>query len=187
MGIAPVGRLLRNVRPGPAKLATARMTAPRNIVLSSSAFSDNGALPTRFTADGEGLSPPLTWSQPPACAASLVLLIEDIDAPFPKPLVHAIVYDLQPDLDGVNEGAIPPRLPEASRQGFRCGRNSRAAPGWMPPSPIPAHGTHRYVFQLLALTRPPSFQHRPGRGLLLRTIANTVCDVGLLTGTYERD
>ncbi len=185
--LAPFGRLLRPLRPGPGRLSANALPAPRDIALTSPAFDPGGALPERFTADGQGLSPPLSWAHLPERTASLVLLVEDMDAPFPRPLVHALVYDLGRDLSGLDEGAIPARLPGAAPQGFRCGRNSNAAPGWMPPAPVPGHGPHRYVFQLYALSRAPEFSHRPGRRLLLRTILNTVVSIGLLSGIYERD
>lgn len=184
--LAPFGRLLRPVRPGPGKLSANRFNAPREILLTSPAFNPGGRLPDRFTADGQRLSPPLSWTGLPEAAASLLLLVEDIDAPFPRPLVHALVYDINPELTGLDEGALPARLPGAARQGFRCGRNSDAAPGWMPPAPVPGHGPHRYVFQIFALSRPPDFAHLPGRGLMLRTVRGSVLSIGLLSGIYER-
>ncbi len=108
------------------------------------------------------------------------------DAPLPRPRVHGLVYDIDRALTGLDEGAIPLRLPGAAPQGFRCGRNSQAAPGWLPPAPVPGHGPHRYVFQLFALGREPVFAHRPGRRLMLRTIRGSVLSMGLLSGLYER-
>jgi Raf kinase inhibitor-like YbhB/YbcL family protein len=106
-------------------------------------------LPVRFTADGEGVSPPLLWRNLPEGTASLALIVEDPDAPTPRPLVHAIVVDIDPALGGLPEGAIRPD--GAGADGKDVGRNSQFGEGWLPPDPPTGHGNHDYVFQLLAL------------------------------------
>ncbi len=78
-----------------------------SITLGSLAFADHAPLPTRYTADGEGLSPPLQWTGVPAGTASLVLLVEDADSPTPNPLVHAIVVGLPPEDGALAEAAMP--------------------------------------------------------------------------------
>ena len=141
-------------------------------------------MPVRYTADGAGLSPPLQWSGVPAGAVSLALLVEDVDAPFPRPLVHLLLHALPPTLHGLAEGAVP--LAMAQSRMFTAGRNSFGRRGWLPPSPIPAHGPHRYVFQLLALSAPFAPRRVAGRGALLVTARRTLLGFGRLVGTYER-
>ena len=181
-----IGRALRPIRPGLRALASARTAGPRSIEVSSAAFAEGGAMDVRFTADGPGLSPPLTWSDLPAGTESVVLLVQDADPPMLRPLTHLIVYGLRPDVTFLMEGEIPRRLFGYSGRGYRCGRNAGFVTGWLPPSPPPGHGPHRYAFQLYALDSTPRFPSPPGRAVLLRTILPNVLAQGRLIGTYER-
>src|SRR5438034_1163728 len=95
-----LGSALSNVRAGHDKLTLAQLDV-RDVAkldLASPAFAPGGRLPERFTADGDGVSPPLTWRGLPDATESLALIVEDPDAPTPRPLVHAIVVDIAPDL-----------------------------------------------------------------------------------------
>jgi Raf kinase inhibitor-like YbhB/YbcL family protein len=182
-----VGQILRNVRPGLGALVTSRLGLPtQGMTLSSPAFSDGGTLPDRFTQDGESLFPPLYWDHIPPAAKSLVLIVEDADAPFPRPLVHALLHSIPPGLSGIPEGGVAIRQVRQSPLGFKAGRNSVARAGWMAPSPIPGHGPHRYAFQLLAVDTMPSFSSPPGRGALLRALRPNLIAATRLTGVYQR-
>ncbi len=141
-------------------------------------------MPIRLTSDGAGLSPPLRWSGLPTGTASLALLVEDADAPFPRPLVHLVLYGLKPELGGLAEGAVPLRM--ANSRNFIAGRNSFRHRGWLPPSPVPGHGAHRYAMQLFALSEPLAFRGVPGRGALRLAIRPILLGYGRLIGTYER-
>lgn len=143
-------------------------------------------MPVRFTADGEGITPPLRWENVPAAAQSLVVLVEDADIPSARPLNHLIVHSIAPGKDRFEEGEIPFRLRGFAPGGWGCGRNAAARPGWLPPSPPPGHGPHRYAFQLFALGALPDYPYPPGRSLLLRTIRPHVLSQGRVIGTYER-
>lgn len=180
-----LGALLRDVRAGDAKLAIVQPelgVGDAKIDLSSTAFGDGARLPERFTADGEGVSPPLLWSEPPEGAASLALIVEDPDAPAPNPLVHAILWGLAADQRGLAEGAI---AGEGGAEG-EIGRNSYFAQGWLPPDPPTGHGAHRYVFQLFALSEAITLDARPGRADLVAAMAGKVLASGVLIGVYSR-
>ena len=182
-----VGQMLRHVRPGLSALATSKLCLPAHgMVISSPAFADGGTLPDRDTQDGESLFPPLYWEGVPAGAKSLALLVEDADAPFPRPLVHAVLHSIPPGLSGIPEGGVALRQLRKSPLGFRAGRNSVARPGWMAPSPMPGHGPHRYAFQLLAVDTMPSFTSPPGRGVLLRLLRQNLIASARLIGVYQR-
>lgn len=186
-----LGGLLKSVRAGHAKLTIVQEEiAPGELTieLSSPAFATGARLPVRFTADGEGLSPPLTWRGVPAGAACLALLVEDADAPLPTPLVHAVVFNLPADSNGLAEGAILADGPEGERRGdgSNVGRNSFMAEGWLPPDPPPGHGVHDYVFQLFALSEKVDVLSNPGRAELTRALRGRVLAAGLLVGTYSR-
>ena len=182
-----VGQMLRQVRPGLAALATSKLGLPTDgLIITSPAFADGGTIPDRYTQDGESLFPPLEWHNVPAGTMSLALIVEDADAPFPRPLVHAVLHSIPPGLSGIPEGGVAMRQVRSSPLGFKAGRNSVARPGWMAPSPIPGHGPHRYAFQLFAVDTVPSFSSPPGRGTLLRAIRPNLLAAARLIGVYQR-
>jgi Raf kinase inhibitor-like YbhB/YbcL family protein len=153
--------------------------------LASPAFANGARLPDRFTADGEGVSPPLFWTGVPQGTERLALIVEDPDAPAPAPIVHALIWDLPPREGQLREGAI--RADGAGGvDGSDVGRNSFLGEGWLPPDPPMGHGEHRYAFQLFALSVGPDVGDTPGRGAVLRAMEGHVLAAGLLTGTYSR-
>ncbi len=187
--IRQIGQRLQWVRAGSAALAVNRRLlagVPGGIGLSSPGFTQGGALPARYTADGAGLSPPLRWERLPEGTVSLLLLVEDPDAPFPVPLVHALAYDIAPGRGGLEEGALPVRLRGHAPEGFAMGRNFLGRTGWTPPAPPPGHGPHQYVFQLFALSAPPPFAWPPGRRFALATARASMLGLGTLTGSCQR-
>jgi Raf kinase inhibitor-like YbhB/YbcL family protein len=184
-----IGRMLRPFRPGPRAFASRRPSfgaTPANVVLGSPAFEGNGPVPARYTAYGEGLSPPLAWRDLPAGTESLALLVEDADAPSLRPLVHAILVGVPPSLSGLPEGGIPAVQRGPAADGWTAGRNSVGRCGWLQIMPPPGHGPHRYGFQLFALDAKPAFAWPPGREFMLKTIAPHVIGRGELVGLYRR-
>ena len=139
-----VGQVLRGQRAGLDKTAfhavdlRAGMAAIR---VGSLAFADHAPIPERYTADGDGDSPPLHWSGVPEAAASVAVIVEDADSPTPQPLVHAIVVGLSAGDGGLAEAALPSRDHDGS--GLRVGRNSYLQAAWLPPDPPPGHGVHQ--------------------------------------------
>lgn len=183
-----LGAMMRNIRAGHARLVIVNpdldLAAP-TIDLASPAFGNGARLPVRFTADGEGVSPPLVWNNVPAGTASLALIVEDPDAPAPHPFVHAIVCDIQPGDGSLAEGAIMPGG-DGGAGAADVGRNSYLAEGWLPPDPPTGHGTHDYVFQIFALSDRPDLGDNPGRSGLVKAMAGKVLAAGMLVGTYSR-
>ena len=181
-----LGHAMQNLRAGADKLAIVELSrGTATIALSSPAFADHARLPPRFTADGEGVSPPLVWGDVPEGTAMLALLVEDADAPAPQPLVHAILWGLPADTRRLSEGAIRPDGP-GSPDGGDVGRNSYLDEGWLPPDPPTGHGEHRYAFQLFALAGAADPGTSPSRGDIVDAMRGHVLAAGLLTGTYSR-
>lgn len=182
-----LGSAMKGLRAGADKLAIVDLAPDAaTIALSSPAFAPHGRLPPRFTADGDGVSPPLVWGAVPEGTAMLALLVEDADAPAPSPLVHAIVWGLPADAGRLAEGAIRPDG-AGQAEGGDVGRNSYLAEGWLPPDPPTGHGEHAYAFQLFALddgVADPG--ETPGRTALVKAMAGHVLGAGLLIGTYSR-
>lgn len=183
-----LGDALQGFRAGADSLVIAKLGPGfPTLNLSSPAFAHEARLPPRFTADGQGVSPPLVWAAPPEGAVSLALIVEDADAPAPQPLVHAIVWGLAADAGRLGEGAIVADGAGDS-DGSDVGRNSFLREGWLPPDPPTGHGPHRYAFQLFALDAgvgDPGAS--PGRSALVEAMAGHVVAAGLLVGTYSRE
>lgn len=186
----PVGRALGGLRAGTAQLASEASwlrPVPECVEVRSPVFGHGTDIPVRFTADGEGLSPPLSWSGLPTLTRSVVLLIEDADIPLPVPLVHGLFYAIPPAFCELSEGGLPTSLGGAeSPEGFHAGRNGYGRTGWIPPSPPPGHGPHHYAFQVFALDTVPVFDWPPSRGFVTRRIRDHVIGRGALFGIYER-
>ena len=191
-----LGRALSGLRAGADKLVIASVAIGDGgtIDLSSPAFADGGRLPPRFTADGEGVSPPLVWGDPPAGTVRMALVVEDADAPTPHPLVHAVIWGIAPVAGRLAEGAIRPDgggdadadlADGADRRAV--GRNSFFGEGWLPPDPPTGHGAHRYAFQLFALGAGAGDPgETPRRGDVVAAMTGHVLAAAVLIGTYSR-
>ena len=180
-----LGHALRHQRAGLEKTVFQRLPLRNGqaaIDVRSLAFVDHAAIPARYTADGIGCSPPLQWSGVPEAARSLVLIVEDADAPMPSPLVHAIAVNLPGEDGALPEGAIDKGTPAD----LDLGRHSMLGTGWLPPDPPPGHGPHRYAFQLFALADGPAFEGHPGRDTVTDVLVERAIASGCLVGTYER-
>ena len=88
------------------------------MTLSSPAFQQNEHIPSKYTCEGEEVSPPLAWEGVPKGAKSLVLIIDDPDAPDPKApkmvWVHWVAYNIPPDTKGLPENAGKAGLPQGT-------------------------------------------------------------------------
>ena len=119
------------------------------LTLRSTAFVALGAIPAVYTCDGDNVSPPLEWEQLPPGTASLVLIVDDPDAPDPaapeRLFTHWVAYNLPPSVGRVEEAASPGALPDPGREV----RNDGGQLGYT--GPCPPIGQHRYYFHLYAL------------------------------------
>ena len=148
-----VGKILNPLRAGEKELllsADKFATVPSTIQVTSSAFVDGGQIPALYTVEAGDISPPLAWTNVPAETQELVLILEDYDVPFPHPLMHLLVYSISPNTTGFAEGALPSKNDPTERPGLPLGKNSMGHQRYDGPAPIPGHGPHHYVFQLLA-------------------------------------
>jgi len=154
--------------------------SPVPFSLTSPAFEQGGAIPLRYSCDGEDLSPPLQWSDPPAGTGSFVLICDDPDAPIGT-WVHWVVYNLPASSRELPEGI-------GSDGGFPDtglhGRNSwkRADYG----GPCPPSGTHRYFFHLYAVDSQLVLDQAATKEQVLREIAGHVLGEAELMGTFRR-
>ena len=152
------------------------------IRLTSTAFAHGGEIPARHTCEGQDVSPPLAWSGVPASAQSLVLIVDDPDAPDPAAprmtWVHWVLYNLPPHADALPEGGKP--LPAGTLEGL----NDWKRPGYG--GPCPPIGRHRYFHKLYALdTVLPDLRH-PTKAQLESRMQGHVVAHAELVGTYRK-
>ena len=74
------------------------------VQVSSPAFEMGGAIPRKYTGEGEDVSPPLEWSGLPGGTREIALICDDPDAPMPEPFVHWVVYKISANSGGFPEG-----------------------------------------------------------------------------------
>ena len=181
---ARVGQAFRRLRSGLAGLTIngPGLEASNSIKLRSPTFRSGSKIPRKYTADGLGISPPLSWTGVPPGTKTLVLVIEDSDSLTPHPLVHAIAW-------GLRAGRLPEAAlsdPAKNGRGIHLGRNSFLCTGYLPPDPPPGHGPHRYWFQLFALDRELGDSLSVGRSKLVAAMRDHVLSKGLILACYDR-
>jgi hypothetical protein len=143
--------------------------------VTSAAFPADGAIPSKYTCDGEGISPPLAWAGVPDDARSLAILVDDPDSEG-RPFLHWLVSDLPPELHNLDEGAAVPH--EAQVAESDAGNMSYYGP-------CPVTGNHHYHFHVYALDTV--LGHQPeSRDEFLSSIEGHILDEGELIGTYQR-
>jgi Raf kinase inhibitor-like YbhB/YbcL family protein len=151
--------------------------------LQSTAFTDLGQIPARFTCDGEDVSPPLHWSGAPSRTRSFALLCDDPDAPAGV-WRHWAVYDIPADRTSLDEGAGRP----GPGRDFKQGINDFDKSGYGGPCPPRGHGPHHYRFRLLALGAPALSAPRkdPTNEEVEREARKFVLAEAMLVGIYRR-
>lgn len=130
--------------------------------LHSPAFADGDTLPLRFVrpeVGGENISPPLSWSAPPAGTQSLAVAVIDLH-PIARGFAHWLVEGIPPEITSLAEGASGHAMPEATRELY----NSAGVRGWSGPRPPQGSGPHEYRFMLFALGVPHLSVHDSASG-----------------------
>lgn len=149
--------------------------------LTSSAFDDGGEIPVRHTCVGQDMSPPLSWSGMPDGTRSLVLIVDDPDAPDPAApkttWVHWVVYNLPPEIDTLAEATA---LPAGAEHGVNDW--GRAAYG----GPCPPIGRHRYFHKLYALDTVLEDLENPTKADVEAAMQGHVIDHAELVGTFRK-
>ena len=154
------------------------------LTLKSSAFSHNGAIPRRYTCQGEDVSVPLAWSGVPAGTKSLVLIVDDPDAPDPKAprmtWVHWVLYNMPPSAAGVKEAIKPSELPKETLEGLNDWKRTGYG------GPCPPIGRHRYFHKLYALDSLLPAMERPAKADLEQAMKGHILEQTELIGTYQK-
>ena len=154
------------------------------LTLTSPSFTHEGTIPEHFTCDGKDISPALDWSNIPEGSKSLVLIVDDPDAPDPAApkivWVHWVLYNIPPTANGLIEGVTEKNLPPGTLQGINDWK--RIGYG----GPCPPIGNHRYFYKLYALDRVLPDLHRPTKSQLEQAMQNHIIGQGVLIGRYQR-
>ena len=150
--------------------------------LQSSGFRDGTTIPSRFTCDGQNLSPSLEWSAAPAGTRSFAVLCDDPDAPVGA-WHHWAAYDIPADKIRLDEDVAR----KAAGKGFKQAINDFGKPGYGGPCPPHRHGIHHYYFRLLALSvsRLP-LGAEPSCSEVEREARKHVIAEATLVGLYQR-
>lgn len=167
---------LASVFSRPAVLGEAEYRPVSALKLSSSAFSDGQVLPEKHTCKGAGVNPPLTISGVSDKTKSLVLILEDPDAPA-GPLTHWLMWNISSSAKEIRE--------DGGFYGAMVGRNSFGASGYGAPCPPPGK-TYRYIFRLLALDKRLVLSNTAGLAILNQNIENHILADTTLTATFSR-
>lgn len=154
------------------------------LTLTSPAFSHQGTIPVLHTCDGKDVSPALAWTGVPASAKSLVLIVDDPDAPDPRApqtiWVHWVLYNLPATTSGLAEGVRPRELPAGTLQGVNDWKRTGYG------GPCPPIGRHRYFHKLYALdTMLPDLAGPTGAKLEKAMVGHVLAEAQLV-GTFER-
>jgi Raf kinase inhibitor-like YbhB/YbcL family protein len=142
--------------------------------ITSSAFQAGGNIPSKFTCDGGDTNPPLQMQDIPAAATSLVLILDDPDAPGGL-FTHWIVWNISPQTTSIAEGSAPKAVQ---------GTNDFGKSGYG--GPCPPSGSHRYYFRIFALDKELDLPVGSKRAQLNAAMKSHVIAQGELMGRYSR-
>jgi len=146
-----------------------------NMKLSSSTFIHNGMIPAKYTCDDENISPPLSTTEVPSQAQSLVLIVDDPDAPG-RTFVHWTLWNIDPKIIEIPENGVP----EGAQEGL-TDFGKRGYGGPCPPS-----GTHRYFFKLYALDTRLVLPNYSQKSDIEKAMENHILAQTELVGLYSR-
>ncbi len=151
------------------------------LTVTSSSFTTGAAIPTRYSGEGEDLSPALSWKGAPAGVRSYAVVCDDPDAPSGT-WVHWLLWNIP-----ATATAIPEHLPTSAAlpDGSRQGTTDFKRTGYG--GPLPPHGsTHRYFFHVYALDIALSLAPGARRSQLDAAMKSHILAQGELMGTYSR-
>lgn len=143
--------------------------------IKSSAFVNNDNIPSKYTCDGEDINPPLQFSNVPEKAKSLVLIVDDPDAPMGT-WDHWTVWNIDPEITEIAENSVPQGAIEGMQSWKRTGYGG----------PCPPSGTHRYFFKLYALDTKLDLNSHTHKEKVVKVMKDHVLAKTELIGLYSR-
>lgn len=148
--------------------------------VTSSAFQPDTSIPSVYTCEGDGISPPLVWTDPPTGTQGFALISDDPDAPMGT-WVHWVAYNLPP-----STRQLPEAFPAQAQfeDGTRQGTTDFHRIGYG--GPCPPSGTHRYFFKLYALDARLALKPGATKAQLEAAMQGHILAQAELMGTYRR-
>lgn len=158
--------------------------APMTMNLTSDSFQNNGTIPALHTCEGKDISPQLAWTGVPENAKSLVLIVDDPDAPDPaapqRTWVHWVLYNIPVDVTGLKEGVSGKELSTGTLQGNNDWKRTKYG------GPCPPIGKHRYFFKLYALDTVLPDLKQPSKAAVEKAMQGHVLAQAELIGLYQK-
>ncbi len=148
-----------------------------DLSLSSPAFGYHEPIPTKYTNEGEDISPPLEWTNVPEGTRQFALIVHDPDAPTTHGFTHWVLYGIPASTTSLEEGA---------GSEFVEGQNDFGTQRYGGCAPPAGHGTHHYFFHLYALDTELDGEPGLTRLELLERIDDHIIEQARLVGTYEK-
>jgi hypothetical protein len=149
--------------------------------ITSTAFDHQAAIPSKYTCEGSDVSPPLRFDDVPAQAESLVLIVDDPDAPDPaapkRTWVHWVLLDIPKGTTALAEGVST--LPRGTREGLNDWKRTGYG------GPCPPIGRHRYFFKVYALDTTLGLD-KPTKAQVEAAMKGHVLAEAQLIGTYQK-
>ena len=154
------------------------------LILKSRAFENGAEIPARYTCKGDDVSPPLNWEGVPEAARSLVLIVDDPDAPDPRApktvWVHWVLYNILPDINSLAEHITSATLPPGAIEGI----NDWQRLGYG--GPCPPIGRHRYFHKLYALDIVLEGLNQPTKAVVEAAMQGHIIAQAELIGTCQK-
>lgn len=168
----------------PEESPSAGQSPDGSLTVSSSAFEAGDTIPTRYTCEGEDVSPPLTVAGVPEEAGSLALVADDPDAPGGT-FVHWLLWNVPPDRTELPAGVARGET-VADLGGARQGDNDAGTVGYNGPCPPPADDSHTYRFTVYAVDGTLDLEAGADRAALGDALDGRTLASGRLTGKFDR-
>ena len=155
-------------------LGIVSFTGKTGLMVSSTAFSNNGMIPAKYSCEGGESSPPLQVSELPKGTQSLALIVHDPDAPMKGGFTHWVMWNMATD------GEIPENYKGAT-QGYNSAKQT-GYKGMCPPS-----GTHHYHFMVYALDTKLNIDKNTDKAGLEKAMRGHILAKGDLIGLYKKE
>jgi Raf kinase inhibitor-like YbhB/YbcL family protein len=152
-----------------------------SFAIKSTAFTNGGEIPRKYTCSGENVSPALTFSGASSKARTLAVIADDPDAPGGT-WTHWIMWNIPAQAESLPE-AVPPR--ESLENGACQGRNDFGRIGYGGPCPPPGR-PHRYFFRAYAVDAALELKPGAGRGELESALKPHVVAQAEWMGVFKR-
>lgn len=149
----------------------------------SSVFEDGGFIPSKYTCEGQDISPPLKLEGISGDAKSIAIIVDDPDAPIGT-FVHWVAWNIPP-VEEIPEG-IPKSGNISSPLKMIQGRNDFGRIGYNGPCPPRGHGIHHYHFKIYVLDTELNLRAGASKRDLERAMKGHILQKGEIVGLYER-